>query len=106
MCRRHLKHTNAHSNFLIIWQGHCFGGSGYFGVGEPQFFYADMTALTLGKIIRLLGFTFSLPPPVAATGFPEGASVSDVISDALTILFDKLFEGWFLNEAKKNILSV
>jgi len=34
-----------------------------------------MTALTLGKIIRLLGFTFSLPPPIAQTGFPEGAAV-------------------------------
>ncbi|XP_067053119.1 uncharacterized protein [Acropora muricata] len=56
--------------------GHCFGGSGYFGVGTPQFFYADMTALTLGKIFRLLGFKFQLPPPVAQTGFPEGASGS------------------------------
>ena len=34
-----------------------------------------MTALTLGKIIRLLGFTFPLPPPIAQTGFPEGAAV-------------------------------
>ncbi|XP_022792631.1 uncharacterized protein LOC111331727 [Stylophora pistillata] len=56
--------------------GHCFGGGGYFGVGSPQFFYADFNALTLGKIIRLLGFTFALPPPIAQTGFPEGASGS------------------------------
>ena len=34
-----------------------------------------MTALTLGKIIRLLGFTFPLPPPIAESGFPEGAAV-------------------------------
>ena len=59
-------------------QGHCFGGSGYFGIGKPQFFYADMTALTLGKIFRLLGFKFQLPPPIAKTGFPEGAAVSVV----------------------------
>lgn len=64
----------------FCFKGHCFGGSGYFGVGEPQFFYADMTALTLGKIFRLLGFKFQLPPPVAQTGFPEGASVSGISS--------------------------
>ncbi|KAL9979352.1 hypothetical protein ACROYT_G017003 [Oculina patagonica] len=56
--------------------GHCFGGSGYFGVGKPQFFYADMTALTLGKIVRLLGLKIPLPPPIAQTGFPEGAAGS------------------------------
>ena len=60
---------------IIFFQGHCFGGSGSFGVGSPQFFYADFDALTLGKIIRLLGFTIPLPPPIAQTGFPEGGSV-------------------------------
>lgn len=60
---------------LCFHQGHCFGGSGYFGVGQPQFFFAEMTAMTLGKIIRLLGFTFELPPPIAQSGFPEGAAV-------------------------------
>ncbi|KAJ7381165.1 hypothetical protein OS493_004764 [Desmophyllum pertusum] len=61
--------------------GHVFfGGSGYFGVGEwPQFFYASMTALTLGKIGRLLGFTFPLPPPIAQTGFPEVAEDESTI---------------------------
>ena len=63
-----------YSEFLR--QGHCFGGSGYFGIGAPQFFYVDITALTLGKIFRLLGAKFQLPEPIAKTGFPEGASVS------------------------------
>lgn len=63
-------------NLTIFYsQGHCFGGSGYVGVGEPQFFYASITALTLGKVFRLFGATFQLPPPIAATGFPEGAEV-------------------------------
>ena len=57
-------------------QGHCFGGAGYVGVGVPQFYYADMTALTLGKIGRMLGLTVKLPPPIDHTGFPEGAAVS------------------------------
>lgn len=56
--------------------GHCFGGSGYFGIGKPKFFYASITALTLGKIIRLLGLKFPLPPPIAQTGFPEGVEGS------------------------------
>ena len=73
--------------FSLCYQGHCFGGSGYFGVGKPQFFYADMTALTLGKIFRLLGFKFQLPPPVAQTGFPEGASVSIVESSSFLIWY-------------------
>lgn len=60
-------------------QGHCFGGSGYVGVGKPQFFYASITALTLGKILRLMGATFELPPPVAASGFPEGAEVKGFV---------------------------
>ncbi|CAH3028156.1 unnamed protein product [Porites evermanni] len=61
--------------------GHCFGGSGYVGVGEPQFFYASITALTLGKVFRLFGATFQLPPPIAATGFPEGAESSYATAD-------------------------
>ena len=32
--------------------------------------------MTLGKIIRLLGLKFPLPPPIAQTGFPEGVEVS------------------------------
>lgn len=51
--------------------GHCFGGAGYFGVGKPSFFYADMTALTLGKIFRMLGVNVKLPKPIHETGFPE-----------------------------------
>lgn len=63
------------SYFLHVTQGHCIGGSGYVGVGEPQFFYASVTAITFGKVFRLLGATFELPPPIAETGFPEGAEV-------------------------------
>lgn len=65
-----------HSLSVINRQGHCFGGAGYVGVGDPQFFYASISALTLGKILRLLGSTIEIPPPIAATGFPEGAQVN------------------------------
>ena len=68
--------TRSYCYYILHFiQGHCFGGSGYVGVGDPQFFYASITALTLGKIIRLLGFTFQLPPPVAESGFTETAEV-------------------------------
>ena len=46
------------------------------GVGKPQFFYAEITALTLGKVARMLGLTVKLPPPLDESGFPEGAAVS------------------------------
>ena len=64
--------------FTLSSQGHCFGGAGYFGVGKPQFFYADMTALTLGKIFRLLGINVKLPKPIHETGFPETVMVCEL----------------------------
>ncbi|XP_048580608.1 uncharacterized protein LOC5507741 isoform X2 [Nematostella vectensis] len=56
--------------------GHCFGGAGYVGVGKPQFFHADITALTIGKIARMLGSTLKLPKPIDETGFRENTLVS------------------------------
>ncbi|XP_020601762.1 uncharacterized protein LOC110040832 [Orbicella faveolata] len=86
--------------------GHCFGGSGYVGVGEPQFFYASITALTLGKIIRLLGFTFQLPPPVAESGFPEGAEGSYATADFdLRIAGGPYIYKGFMIKGRVNILG-
>ncbi|KAJ7381185.1 hypothetical protein OS493_004785 [Desmophyllum pertusum] len=86
--------------------GHCFGGSGYVGVGKPQFFYASITALTLGKIIRLLGFTFQLPPPVASTGFPEGAETSYSTDDFdLRIAGGPYIYKGFMIKGRVNILG-
>ncbi|KAK3707599.1 hypothetical protein QZH41_017860, partial [Actinostola sp. cb2023] len=56
--------------------GHCFGGAGYVGVGKPQFYYAEITALTIGKICRMISTRIKLPDPIDQTGFPEGAKVS------------------------------
>ncbi|KAL9979348.1 hypothetical protein ACROYT_G016999 [Oculina patagonica] len=86
--------------------GHCFGGSGYVGVGEPQFFYASITALTLGKIIRLFGLTFQLPPPVAASGFPEGAEGSYATADFdLRIAGGPYIYKGFMIKGRLNILG-
>ena len=65
---------------FYVNQGHCFGGSGYVGVGEPQFFYASIEALTFGKLFRMFGATFSLPPPIAESGFRETCEVSLMLS--------------------------
>ncbi len=49
----------------------------YFGIGKPStYFYGEVSALTVGKIIRMTGGdTRSIPGPVAETGFPKGALV-------------------------------
>ena len=84
-----------HSLSVINRQGHCFGGAGYVGVGDPQFFYASISALTLGKILRLLGSTIEIPPPIAATGFPEGAQVN--LSTTKKTLLSAAILGWVPN---------
>ena len=92
----------------LYFQGHCFGGSGYFGVGAPQFFYASIDALTLGKIIRLLGFTFQIPPPIAETGFPEGASVSIysmTVSRQSVFLVSRWLTGWSFIVSMAHVFS-
>ena len=60
---------------LFFFQGHCFGGSAYFGIGEPMFVYVQIKALTIGKIFRLAAPNLKLPPPIEETGFPRGATV-------------------------------
>ena len=45
-------------------------------MGQPQFFYASITAVTFGKLFRMFGATFSLPPPIAESGFRETCEVS------------------------------
>lgn len=74
-------------------------------MGKPQFFYADMTALTLGKIFRLLGFKFQLPPPVAQTGFPEGASVSIVNKLSLNCNYLKQDIVRLISESRVNVFA-
>eukprot|EP00794_Sanderia_malayensis_P009954 gene9954-10974_t len=58
--------------------GHCIKVRVYFGIGKPNtYFYGEVSALTVGKIIRMTGGdTGSVPGPVAETGFPKGALVS------------------------------
>ena len=41
-----------------------------------QYIYGELSALTIGKIFRMLGSKLQLPPPIDKTGFEEGLVVS------------------------------
>eukprot|EP00795_Rhopilema_esculentum_P012584 gene12584-3284_t len=57
--------------------GHCLMIRIYFGWGKPSYFFGEISALTIGKLIRMFGGkTSSVPEKVAASGFPKGALVS------------------------------
>ena len=47
----------------------------YFAVGKPMYFYGQVSALTVGKIVRMVGGKGNLPGPVASSGFPKGLLV-------------------------------
>ena len=47
----------------------------YFGYGKPTYFYGRISALTIGKLVRMCGGKTALPKPVAEAGFPEGLMV-------------------------------
>ena len=48
----------------------------YFGYGKPSYFFGEVSALTIGKLIRMFGGkTSSVPGKVAESGFPKGAMV-------------------------------
>jgi len=49
----------------------------YFGLGDPSYFYGKVSALTVGKLVRMVGGKGGLPKPVAESGFPTGLSVSN-----------------------------
>lgn len=48
----------------------------YFGCGKKTYFYGRISALTIGKLVRICGGPASLPKPVAEAGFPYGLEVS------------------------------
>ena len=56
-------------------QGHCLRVQIYFGYGKPTYFYGRISALTIGKLVRMCGGRTALPKPVAEAGFPEGLMV-------------------------------
>ena len=48
----------------------------YFGYGKKTYFFGEISALTIGKLIRMFGGkTESVPKKVAESGFPKGVLV-------------------------------
>ena len=52
----------------------------YFGYGKLPYFFGEVTALTIGKLIRMFGGkTESVPKKVAESGFPKGVLVCSFV---------------------------
>lgn len=93
-------------NFIVrTSKGHCFSSEILLGVSAnplSQYIYGEISALTVGKIFRMLGSKIQLPPPIDKTGFPEGLVVSkrDSILDTVVrghaVIFELLFSSTFL----------
>lgn len=59
-------------------QGRCISGEALIGVSAnpaKQYIYGELSAVTLGKILRMLGSKLQLPPAVEQSGFPKGLTV-------------------------------
>ena len=54
---------------------------------KPQdfFIYADLSPVSLGKILRMLGSKLIIPSPVESAGFPEGLTVSVSIAGRIIV---------------------
>ncbi|XP_074608868.1 uncharacterized protein LOC141863292 [Acropora palmata] len=60
-------------------QGRCISGEALIGVSAnpaKQYIYGELSAVTLGKILRMLGSKLQLPPAVEQSGFPKGLIIS------------------------------
>ena len=59
--------------------GRCISGEALVGISANpagQYIYGELSAVTIGKILRMLGSKLQLPPPVEQSGFPKGLIVS------------------------------
>jgi len=56
--------------------GHCLRVAIYFGVGKLTYFFGQISALTIGKLLRIARSDASLPECVAKSGFPKGLYVN------------------------------
>lgn len=60
-------------------EGRCFAGEALVGISAnpaKQYVYGDLSPVTIGKILRMLGSKLQLPPAVEQSGFPKGLTVS------------------------------
>lgn len=60
-------------------EGRCFSGEALVGISanpDGQYIYGELSPVTVGKILRMLGSKLQLPPAVEQSGFPKGLTVS------------------------------
>lgn len=60
-------------------EGRCFAGEALVGISAnpaKQYVYGELSPVTIGKILRMLGSKLQLPPAVEQSGFPKGLTVS------------------------------
>jgi len=60
-------------------EGRCFSGEALVGISanpDGQYIYGELSPVTIGKILRMLGSKLQLPPAVEQSGFPKGLTVS------------------------------
>ncbi|CAH3136107.1 unnamed protein product [Pocillopora meandrina] len=64
--------------------GPCFSGEALVGISANpagQYIYGELSPVTIGKILRMLGSKLQLPPPVLESGFPKGLIISAAWKD-------------------------
>ena len=60
-------------------EGRCISGEAFVGISanpDGQYIYGELSAVTIGKVLRMLGSKLRLPPAVEKSGFPKGLIVS------------------------------
>ncbi|XP_022801157.1 uncharacterized protein LOC111338874 [Stylophora pistillata] len=65
-------------------EGRCFSGEALVGISANpagQYIYGELSPITIGKILRMLGSKLQLPPPVSESGFPKGLIISAAWKD-------------------------
>ncbi|EDO46933.1 predicted protein [Nematostella vectensis] len=70
--------TNCYGSKAFDKDGQCLGAGVIAGVNVnplKDYFFAEFSALTVGKIFRMLGSKLQIPKVVADSGFPEGAVI-------------------------------
>ena len=63
-------------------EGRCFSGEALVGISANpagQYIYGELSPITIGKILRMLGSKLQLPPAVEQSGFPKGLTVSTTV---------------------------
>ena len=70
-------------------EGRCFSGEALVGISansQGQYIYGELSPVTIGKILRMLGSKLQLPPAVEQSGFPKGLIVSTSVMHAIHFL--------------------